>query len=261
MSAFDGKVIVITGAAGGQGAREAEMLCAQGATVFACDLHFAAEPAPDEGPGRLIRHELDVADESAWEELRARIELEHGEVHGLVNNAGMAMRARLGEIELERWNRVFAVNTAGPMLGMQTLLPLMREGASIVNIGSLAGVTAHPAMAYTASKWALRGLSRAASMQLGERGIRVNLVNPGFIETPMTAAAPESFRAVNIANTPLGRVGSVDDVAAMVVFLLSPQAAFISGAEIAVDGGQWAHGGTKVMFDGDRAAGPLHRQP
>jgi 3alpha(or 20beta)-hydroxysteroid dehydrogenase len=256
---FKNKVIVVTGAAGGQGRREAELLHESGATVFACDLQFRDDsPVEDD---RMIRYQLDVTDEAAWGALRDQIAADFGEVHGLVNNAGAAMRARLGEVEVDRWNRVFAVNATGPMLGMQTLVPLMRAGASIVNIGSLAAVTAHPAIAYTASKWALRGLSRAVSMQLGERGIRVNLVNPGFIETPMTAAAPETFRAVNIANTPLGRVGEVDDVAAAVLFLLSDESGFMTGAELAVDGGQWAHGGTKVMFDGDRAAGPLHAQP
>jgi len=262
MTQFGGRLIVITGAGSGQGAREAELLRERGATVVACDLNFSSPSRDDprSGAGRIIQRVLDVTDESAWEDLRAYIEREHGEVHGLVNSAGIAMRARLGEVELERWNRVFAVNATGPMLSMQALVPLMRDGASIVNIGSLAAVTAHPAIAYTASKWALRGLTRAVSMQLGERGIRVNLVNPGFIETPMTAAAPASFRAVNIANTPLGRVGAPDDVAAVVLFLLSADAAFITGAEIAVDGGQWAHGGTKAMYDGDRAAGVLHAQ-
>jgi 3alpha(or 20beta)-hydroxysteroid dehydrogenase len=104
-------------------------------------------------------------------------------------------------------------------------------------------VTGHAAVAYTSSKWALRGLSKTASLTLGARGIRVNLVNPGFIETPMTNAAPAVFRDANITNTPLGRPGQVDDVAPLVMFLLSSESSFISGAEIPVDGGQWAHGG------------------
>jgi 3alpha(or 20beta)-hydroxysteroid dehydrogenase len=138
---------------------------------------------------------------------------------------------------------VFAVNVTGPMLGIQALAPLMTSGSSIVNVGSLAAVTGHAAVAYTSSKWALRGLSKTASLTLGARGIRVNLVNPGFIETPMTNAAPAVFRDANITNTPLGRPGQVDDVAPLVMFLLSSESSFISGAEIPVDGGQWAHGG------------------
>jgi 3alpha(or 20beta)-hydroxysteroid dehydrogenase len=261
MTDLDGKVIVVTGAGRGQGAWEVKALLRAGAAVLACDQHWDAAPGPDparhDGPGRVIRRDLDVADPAGWAAAAKLLRQEFGEVHGLVNNAGVALRARLGEVDVADWNRVLAVNTTGPLLGMQALLPLMRHGASIVNIGSLAALTAHPAVAYTASKWALRGLTRSASMQLGERGIRVNLVNPGFIDTPMTDAAPDSFRTVNIANTPLGRTGQAADVAAAVLFLLSPESGFITGAEIPVDGGQWAHGGAKVMYDGDRAAGPV----
>jgi 3alpha(or 20beta)-hydroxysteroid dehydrogenase len=259
MAGLNGKVILVTGAASGQGACEVQALVQAGATVLACDQEWpqaSLDPGRLAGTGQIVRHDLDVADPDGWNTVAELARREFGEVHGLVNNAGVALRARLGEVDVAAWNRVLAVNTTGPLLGMQALLPLMRRGASIVNIGSLAALTAHPAVAYTASKWALRGLTRSASMQLGERGIRVNLVNPGFIETPMTAAAPETFRTVNIANTPLGRTGRVTDVAAAVVFLLSPESGFITGAEMPVDGGQWAHGGAKVMYDGDRAAGP-----
>jgi 3alpha(or 20beta)-hydroxysteroid dehydrogenase len=257
---LDGKVIVVTGAGRGQGAWEVQALRRAGAAVLACDQRWDAAPSLDparhDDPGRVIQRDLDVSDPAGWAAVADLLKREFGEVHGLVNNAGVALRARLGEVDVADWNRVFAVNTTGPLLGMQALLPLMRRGASIVNIGSLAALTAHPAVAYTASKWALRGLTRSASMQLGERGIRVNLVNPGFIDTPMTDAAPETFRTVNIANTPLGRTGQAADVAAAVLFLLSPESGFITGAEIPVDGGQWAHGGAKVMYDGDKAAGP-----
>jgi 3alpha(or 20beta)-hydroxysteroid dehydrogenase len=243
---LEGKVVVVTGAARGQGAAEVTALLEAGAVVVACDIAW-----PDSsGDGRLRRRELDVSSPESWAALAA--ELAGAPVHGLVNNAGIAQRSRLGSVDLDAWNRVFAVNVTGPMLGIQALTPLMPPGSSIVNVGSLAALTAHASAAYTASKWALRGLSRVASMQLGDLGIRVNLVNPGFIETPMTAAAPESFRTANIANTPLGRPGVPQDVAPLVVFLLSDQSSFITGAEIPVDGGQSAHGGAKSIYDTER---------
>jgi 3alpha(or 20beta)-hydroxysteroid dehydrogenase len=247
---LDGKTIVVTGAGRGQGAAETAALLEAGAVVVACDLAW-----PDDGPAsaeheRLLRRELDVSDPAAWAALAEELgQRGDGIVHGLVNNAGVTHRARLGDVELEDWNRVFAVNVSGPLLGIQTLMPLMTEGGSIINIGSLAAVTAHAAVSYTSSKWALRGLTHTASMQLGPRGIRVNLLNPGYIETPMTGAAPDSFRRANLANTPVGRLGAVGDIVPLVLFLLSDAAAFITGAEIPVDGGQAAHGGAKYIYD------------
>jgi 3alpha(or 20beta)-hydroxysteroid dehydrogenase len=248
------KVVVVTGAARGQGAAEARALLDAGAHVIACDQAWPS--SGDASAPRARRRELDVADPAAWSALAAELEADFGAVHGLVNNAGIALRSRLGEVDTAAWNRVLAVNATGPMLGIQTLMPLMPAGSSIVNVGSLAAVTAHAAVAYTASKWALRGLSKVASMQLGDRGIRVNLINPGFIETPMTDAAPPAFRAANLANSALGRAGTVSDVVPLVLFLLSSQSAFITGAEIPVDGGQWAHGGAKFNYDAERGAIP-----
>jgi 3alpha(or 20beta)-hydroxysteroid dehydrogenase len=237
------RVIVVTGAGRGQGAAEATALRKAGAHVIACDVAW-----PDGGPYRT----LDVTDARAWDDLAADLKERFGVVHGLVNNAGTSMRTRLGEVTLEDWNRTMAVNCTGPMLGMQALMPLMPPGASIVNIGSLAALTAHPSTAYTASKWALRGLSRVASLQLGERGIRVNLINPGYIETAMTASAPGGFRDANIRNAPLARTGTVADLVPLVLFLLSEQSSFITGAEIAVDGGQSAHAGAMAMLNAER---------
>ncbi|HEX3615341.1 MAG TPA: SDR family oxidoreductase [Solirubrobacteraceae bacterium] len=249
------KLIVVTGAARGQGEAEAAKLAAEGATVIACDIASGSGPAgPDPGPG-VVSHPLDVADPESWETLRAHIAEHHGRVDGLINNAGVTSRVRLPDVELDDWNRVLAVNLTGPMLGIKTLLPLMPEGSSIVNVGSVAGLTGHYTAAYTASKWGLRGLTRTAATELGARGIRVNAVHPGYIHTPMTAGAPETFYQANVDVTPLSRGGQPDEVADLMVFLMSDESRFLSGADIPIDGGQVAGGIAKFMSDAVRRAG------
>ena len=233
-----GKVVVVTGAARGQGAAEAAWLAREGATVVATDVADA--------PG--VRR-LDVSQAGDWADLAAWLRDEHGRVDALVNNAGVTHRARLLDVTREDWDRVLAINVTGALLGIQALVPLMPSGSSIVNVGSVAGLTGHYTAAYTVSKWALRGLSRVASLELGSRDIRVNTIHPGYIDTPMTASAPAAFREASIAATSLGRLGVTDDVAPLVVYLVSDESSFVSGAEIAVDGGQSAHGGTKFLSD------------
>ena len=239
------RVVVVTGAAGGQGAAEVAALRAEGAIVVATDVEDFAGEEPD----RTHRLHLDVTSPEDWETLAGWAKDRFGRVDGLINNAGVPSRARLEEVVLEEWNRALAINLTGPMLGIQTMSPLMHAGASIVNVGSVAGLTAHYTAAYTASKWGLRGLTRVAAMELGPRGIRVNAVHPGYIETPMTATAPPAFKGANEALTPLGRVGSAEEVAALMVFLMSDECPFLTGADIPVDGGLSSGGVAKSLSD------------
>ena len=254
-----GKVVVITGAARGQGAAEARALAAEGATVVATDVVAPDDVAAgelDAHGAAIVYRQLDVADPAGWAALAAELGERYGQVHGLVNNAGLTHRARLLDVELPDWERMFRVNTTGPLLGIQALVPLMSSGASIVTIGSAAAVTPHYTVAYTASKWAVRGLAKVASLELGPLGIRSNLVHPGYIETPMVAGAPATFRQASVDANPLGILGAPEDVAAVVVFLISDESRYVSGAEIAVDGGQTNQAGVKFLSDAVRAAPP-----
>ena len=248
MGRVDGKIVVVTGAASGQGAAETALLAREGATVIATDQLEGADV-----PEGVTYRRLDVSRPQDWSVFGRWLEEEHGRVHGLVNNAGVVFRARLGEVELADWDRVLSVNLTGPLLGIQTLAPLMTEGGSIVNISSVAALTGYHAVAYTVSKWGVRGLSRVASLELGPLGIRVNTVLPGFIETPMTATAPPAFREAHLREIALGRTGTVDEVAPLVLYLVSDESSFVTGAEIVIDGGQTGHGGAKVFSDAVRA--------
>jgi 3alpha(or 20beta)-hydroxysteroid dehydrogenase len=245
MGRVDGKVVVVTGAASGQGAAEAAALAAEGATVIATDVNEPSQQPPE---GVTFRR-LDVASQENWQEVAYWLNAEYGVVHGLVNNAGITWRARLLDVTLEDFERVLRINLTGQLLGIQAITPLMTEGGSIVNISSRAGLSGHFPVAYTASKWGLRGLSRVASMELGARNIRVNCLFPGYIDTPMVRSAPPEFLEASLKEIPLGRGGTPQDIAPLVVFLISDESTYISGAEISVDGGEQAHGGTKVYSD------------
>jgi 3alpha(or 20beta)-hydroxysteroid dehydrogenase len=244
----EGKVVVITGGAGGQGAAEARALAAEGAAVHVTDIKDPVDPLPD----GVAFHRLDSSSAGDWRELARILREEHGRVDGLVNNAAATSRARLMDVELDDWRRILEIDVTGPLIGIQTLVPLMSEGGSIVNVCSLAALGGHFTTSYTAAKWALRGLSRVASMELGPLGIRVNAIFPGYVESAMTATAAPSFRELSVKEIPMGRVGRPEDVAPLIVYLISEESSWVSGAEISIDGGEWAHGGLKSLSDGVR---------
>jgi 3alpha(or 20beta)-hydroxysteroid dehydrogenase len=242
MPEFEGKTVVITGAAGGQGSEEARLFGELGAHVVVADVNEEkSEGLVKELAAAGVSAEfvaLDVSSETAWDQLRNRLESRGDGLHVLINNAGTAHRFGLMETTLTRYNEVLAINLAGPFLGMKALAPLMRDsgGGSIVNIGSAAGMTGHFSAAYSSSKWGLRGLSKVAAMEFAPWNIRVNSIHPGIVNTalvPGDTRFPEAMTKF----TPMGRPAEPHDIAPVAVFLASAASSFMTGADLNVDGG------------------------
>ena len=235
---LEGKVAIVTGAAGGLGRAQVTALCAEGAKVVATDVRSAAGEVEPLGEGvRFLVH--DVTDLGRWQEVVAAAETELGPVSVLVNNAGTVRAAPIEEMTEEDYRAVIDVNQVGVFLGTKAVVPSMRRagGGSIVNIASMDGVIAHPGVAgYVSSKFAVRGLTKVAALELGRDGIRVNAVCPGVIDTPMAAGAPLGW----LDQLPIPRLGRPEEIARLVVFLASDEASFATGAEYLMDGGYTA---------------------
>jgi len=258
---LDGKVAIVTGAARGQGEAEARLFAREGARVVVADVLAAEAEAVAADIGDAARAAaLDVTDEAAWTRVVAETEEAWGPVTTLVNNAGILDFDAVDRYDTERFRRVLEVNVMGCFLGIKAVARSMTTagGGSIVNISSNGGMEGLPFLsAYSTSKWALRGLSRSAAIELGRRGIRVNTVHPGGIDTPMTRFGGEAAndQAAFYRNLPIRRVGTVDDVAPVVLFLASDEAGYVTGAEYTVDGGHLAGDATLL----DQVPGPEPR--
>lgn len=244
---LDGKVAVITGAGSGLGAAHTRRFLKLGASVMMTDVDDAggaslAAELTEAGHSVHYLH-ADVSSREDWQRVADETLTRFGGVHALVNNAGIVSHRRIAKTERESWKQLMAINLTGPFLGMKTFAPLIREagGGSIVNISSAAGLDQHPDPGYTGSKWGLRGITKSAAQEFGEWNVRVNSVHPGYIDTPMNDFASETLRAAKTALMPAHRAGQPWEVAALVAFLASDAAAFITGAEYAVDGG-WTSG-------------------
>jgi len=242
---LSGKVILISGAGkpGGQGAAEAKLLSELGALVTIGDVidDEGAQTAKSLGDGVSYAH-LDVTDEKNWAAVVADIHGAHGRIDGLVNNAGVWSGTGIRDTSLEEFQRVIAINQIGPFLGTKAVASLMCEAGagSIVNTVSAAslriGVTywhnSLTAHAYTVTKWAVHGMTKATAMEFAPFNVRVNSLHPGPIQTSMLGGDTDDIAAC----VPMKRLGQPRDIAGMVAFLMSDMCPFMTGAEIAIDG-------------------------
>ena len=246
MGKLDGRVALITGGSRGQGEAEARLFVREGARVVLADVLDPVGEKLAQELGKAARYEhLDVTKPAEWARVVSGIEACEGRLDVLLNNAGIFRGGYIRSMPVEDYLAVIQVNQVGCFLGMQSCYALMKAsgGGSMVNISSVAGQKGVPgASAYGASKWAIRGMTKTAALEFGRAKIRVNAICPGSIRTPMIA--PEEFPGVDQqafwASLPIPRVGEVEEVAKVALFLACDDSAYVTGAELTVDGGETA---------------------
>jgi 3alpha(or 20beta)-hydroxysteroid dehydrogenase len=241
MSELDGTVAIITGAARGQGAAEAKLLVASGAKVVLTDVlaEQGKVTAAEIGPSALFI-EQDVSSDEGWQEVIESTLAAFGRVDVLVNNAAISRPLRLEDTDPDTYDLLYRVNQRSVYLGMRAVVPSMKAqgGGSIINISSVAGLQGTKSLfAYTATKWAVRGMTKSAALELARYQIRVNTIFPGVIDTAILDENPDRMNDVLVKSTPMRRLGQPTEIAEAVLFLASPRASFVTGADFAIDGG------------------------
>ena len=250
MGKLDRKVALISGGARGMGAATAKRFACEGAKVILGDIRdpdgAKVQETITSGGGEAAYLHLDVTDESDWQKAVATAMTRYGALHILVNNAGIGIpRVPIDQLAVEDWDRVMAVNARGTFLGTKHAIPAMQRSGSgsIVNISSVAGIgqSAHQEPAYAASKAAIRIFTKVTAAQYAKDNIRCNSVHPGPIDTEMIHTAMDTpALARRLERVPLGRLGTVDEIVALVLFLASDDSSYMTGGEVVIDGGALA---------------------
>ncbi|MBM6996217.1 glucose 1-dehydrogenase [Paenibacillus sp. DXFW5] len=246
MGRLDNKIAIITGAAGGMGKADALLFAKEGAKVVITDIQdekiqAVAKEITDQG-GVAVALTQDVTSEEDWARVTETALTRFGKIDILVNNAGISSATPFLETDLELWNKVMNINVTSVFLGQKYVIPHMINGGggSIVNISSIAGLTGGSGTGpYTASKGAVRLLTKATAVDYAKHNIRANSIHPGYIETPMTKdlMADENMRNWFLSQTPIPRLGQAEDIAKGVLFLASDESSYITGIELPIDGG------------------------
>ena len=236
---FDHRTVVVSGAAQGMGASHVRAFHDEGANVVIADVVSGAELAAELGD-RALFVELDVTRAGDWDAAVQAAETKFGPIGVLVNNAGINPKALIEESDPDEWRRVIDVNLTGCYLGIRAVVASMRAagGGSIINVSSIGGYLGlATGSAYVSSKWALRGLTKSAALELGRDKIRVNSVHPGTVETPLFRRAVGQGVVPDVTGLALGRVADPSELSKLVLFLASDDASYSTGSEFIADGG------------------------
>jgi len=245
MGRLDGKVALISGGARGMGEQEARLFAAEGARVVITDVldDDGKQTAADIGAAATYHHH-DVTRESDWTSVVDAVLAEHGQIDVLINNAGIFRFGATTTTTEDEYRQIIDVNQVGVFLGMKSVLPHMieRRSGSVINISSVAGLMGSPGMiAYGASKWAVRGMTKGAAKEVAAFGVRVNSIHPGIIDTPMGQQFDDAgIMQVVLQQVPVGRQAEAVEVARLALYLASDDSIYSTGSEFVVDGGMTA---------------------